>query len=54
MQMMKKEFGLAVETAGRAATELRLGKQSLRTHEDEATIRVLDRSVSFRYWVGRK
>ena len=54
---MKKDFGLAVETAKRVGVDLALGQQGLKVYEETSSdprCRDLDSRVVFRYLGGRE
>ena len=57
VQLMRKDFGLAVETARRVGTRLALGEEGLRVYEgasEDARCRDLDSRVVYRYLGGRE
>ena len=57
VQLMKKDFGLAVETAARVGVGLALGERGLRVYEEaseDPRCRDLDSRVVFRFLGGRE
>lgn len=57
VQLMKKDFGLAVEAAERVGVKLALGEEGLRVYEEtsrDERCRDLDSRVVFRYLGGRE